>query len=306
MRETYKLLKKLIYVFLGSLIITAAFGVLSFMYIYDATTNSLRFPHVITIMFYLFVLASIAVGVIISLKAKNKVLTRIRKTFHAMRFSSVLAAAVTLIFFVYESIITITQATFNGYFFCRVTRWILTLLLCSYFVIQAIPNKFHRRKISIHPVIKIIASIGSILWGIFGVFTTYFSGLAATDITKITQVLVYAAITLFLLFEGEFELIAPNNRPYMISAFTCASLCFAFPLPISIAKIANPEYSREAFSQPELLICFVIGLYAMAKMFAYVYTMRTVIDNRDSTFHSKKFDKEPAEAAKATPSTNEQ
>ena len=295
MRNTYRFLKKFFYILLINLLIVAIFSVISFsfMSIDDSVTQSvkLRFPHIVTIMLYLFVIATIGIAIFASVKAKSINVTHIKKQYKFFQFASVFCAIMMMIFFIYECVISITKANFQLYFFFRASRWLLTIPFCAYFIVQALPKKIKRTKIQIPRWAKVTLSVCAILWCVFGILTTYFSGLQHNDITKITLLLVYVAIAIFFVFEGEFEFVKSAHKPYMISAFACTALAFAFPLGISIAKIFGKISPYRAFSQPELLLTIALGIYALAKMFALLSTMHTVIENTSTGGHSSKFNK---------------
>lgn len=294
MRNTYRFLKKSLAIILICLLAVVIFSVICFAFMYDADRYALRFPHVVTIMLYLFVVGTIAYSIFVCVKAKSINVTHIKKNNKLLQFASMLTAIMMLIFFIYECVVSITRANFQLYFFFRVTRWLLSLPACLYFAFQAIPKKIHRTKIVVPTWAKVTMSICSIAWCVFGILTTYFSSLPTTDIAKITQLIVYASLALFLVFEGEFQNAKQRHKPYMISAFICTTLTFAFPLGISVAKIIGKMSPYRAFSQPELLLSVAIGVYALAKMSALVSTMHTVIESSNTGGHSSKFDKKPA------------
>lgn len=292
MRKTYRFLKKSMYYLLINLLIVAIFSIISFsfMCVDENQTLTLKFPHVVTIMLYLFVLLEIGLAVFVALKAKAINITHIKKQNKFFQFASVFCAIMMIIFFIYECIISITKANFQLYFVFRVSRWLLTIPMCAYFIVQALPKKIRRTKTSVPRWFKITLSVCAILWSVLGILTVYFGGLKHNDISKITLLLTYVAISVFLVFEGEFEFVKAAHKPYIISAFVCTTLAIAFPFGISIGKILNKINPYRAFSQPELLLAVAIGIYALSKMLALVSTMHTVIENSSTGGHSSKFD----------------
>lgn len=296
MRKTCRFLEKFILVVLLELLFVALFGAISFSFMHDEETNTLIMPHIVTIVFLIVILATIGTGIFMSVKAKNICVVNIKKTEPFLMFASTFAAILTLVFFIYECIISIVKGQMSAYFVFRATKWVLSLVLVAYFVIQALPKKVGKFRIHIPANAKIGVSICAIAWAVFGVLTVYFNALLITDISKISQLLVYASIAVFFVFEGEFENVKARHKPYMISAFVCSALTFAFPLGISLAKILGKFSPYGAFSQPELLLSFAIGLYAFAKMVAMIRTMRIVVDS-SSDGHSKKFDKKATDKA---------
>lgn len=303
MRKTCKFLEKFILVILIELLFVALFGVISFSFMHNAETNTLPMPHIVTIVFILFILGTIGTSVYMAFKAKEICVVSIKKTEPYLMFASTFAALMALAIFVYESIISVARGQMNAYFVFRATKWVLSLVLVAYFVIQALPKKFGKLRVHIPSAAKIGVSICAILWAVFGVLTVYFNALHMNDVSKVSQLLVYASIAVFFVFEGEFDNVKPVYKPYIISAITCSALTFGFPLGISISKIIGKFSPYGAFSQAELLLSFAIGFYAFAKMLAMVRTMRIVVDSKTNDHH-KKFNKhkkaeESAEEIKA-------
>lgn len=287
MRKTCRFLEKFILVILIELLFVALFGTISFSFMHNAETNTLAMPHIVTIVFLIFILGTIGTGVYVALKAKKICVVSIKKTEPFLMFASTFAAILSLTFFVYECVISIAKGQMSAYFVFRATKWVLSLVLVAYFVIQALPKKFGKHRIHIPSTVKIGASICAIAWSVFGVLTVYFNALHMNDISKISQLIVYASIAVFFVFEGEFDNVKAVHKPYIISAIACSALTFAFPLGISLSKILGKFSPFGAFSQPELLLSFAVGLYAFAKMVAMVRTMRIVVDSKSSDHHEK-------------------
>ena len=291
MRQKYRFLKKSLVISVICLLAIALMSGICFSFMYDAPTYTLRFPHIVTGLLYFAIIGTVAYSVYFTLKVKSINITRIKKTSRFWRFASTLGAIMMIVFFIYECIVSITKANFQAYFIFRVIRWLLTIPTCIYFVFQAMPNRIKRVKIVPPEYIKVALSVCSIFWCLFGILTTYFSSLTATDIAKISQLFVYASCALFLVFEGKFEIFGSGHKAYFISAFACSALTFGFPFGISVAKIVGKMSPYRAFSQPELILSVVFGIYALSKMFAIVLTMRAVAENSSRSSHSSKFDK---------------
>lgn len=290
MRKTCKFLEKFIIVMLIELLFVALFGFISFSFMHNAETNTLPMPHIVTIVFMIFILGTIGTSVYVALKADKIGIVSIKKTEPVLMFASTFAAIMALTFFIYECIISIARGQMSAYFAFRATKWVLSLVLVAYFVIQALPKKFGKHRIHIPAAAKIGVSICAIAWAIFGLLTVYFNALLMSDVSKVSQLIVYASIAVFFVFEGEFDNVKPVHKPYIISAISCSAITFAFPFGISFSKIIGKYSPFGAFSQPELVLSFAIGIYAFAKMVALVRTMRMVVDSK-SNDHDRKFDK---------------
>ncbi len=290
MKSTYRFLQKSIWVLLVELVFVALLGAVSFGYLFNSATYTLPFPHAIIILFIFAVLCAIGTAIYVCVKAENVGISHIKKTNKFILFADAFAVIMMLAFFIYECITSMTyvDSQNKALVFFRVARWVLSIPALGYFVIQAFPSKIRRVKITIPTYLKIITSICLILWCVFGIFTTYFKEKYTTpnDVTKITMMFIYAIIALFFIFEGEFQFVATRHKPYMMFSFFTSIVTFAIPLGISVAKIFRADMSYAARSQPELLMCFAIGIYALAKMFALISTMRLVIENSHGHHHS--------------------
>lgn len=313
MRKTYKFLKLFTLIILAELALIALFGTVAFSFITkDSATVTLRFPHIITVIFYLLIIATVATAVYACVRSKNVGITHIKKNNRFLQFASCFAAIMMLVFFVYECVVIASDTTGTNaashtlYFVSRSVRWILSLVSCIYFVLQALPKRFRHLRIRIPKWLSVTSAICAILWAVVGLIVVYFDyKVGNSETAKVGQLLAYASIAIFLLFESEFELAKPRTKAYMISAFVCSAITFAFPLSISVAKIIGKISVYRAFSQAELLLTFAVGLYALAKMFALVSTMHTVIETSNHSSHSSKFDK-PAESSETVKAEDKQ
>lgn len=305
MKKTYSFLKTRIFVLLGELIAIAIMGAVMFTYLYDEYDHALRFPNVITILFALLIAGTIATAIVICLQAEEIGITRIKKTNKFILFADALGLIMMLAFFIYECITCMAymSGSLDAFTIFRVIRWVISSPACGYFLIQALPNKINRVKIEIPYALKIGASVSIILWSILGIFTTYFAPqMSPNDISKISMMFVYAVMALYFIFEGEFNYVKTQHKPYMIFAFICSAVTFAFPFGISIAKIFSFPFNQ-ALSQPELLVCSAIGVYSLAKMFALISTMRIVIENshgRSRSSSQKKSEQAPQKSEQAS------
>lgn len=309
MKQTYSFLKKSIFIILAEIVFAALLGAVSFTYLYDSATDSLAFPNIITILFMLVLIGSVATIIAVCLKAKKVGISHIKKTNKFILFADAFGVIMMLIFFIYECITSMTymNADSKALLFFRSTRWIMSIPALGYFIIQALPKKIKRTKIVVPPYLKIIASVSVIAWCVLGIFTTYFAKHLTNpaDVTKISMMFIYAILAMFFIFEGEFENVKTRHKPYMILSFISALAAFSFPFGMSVAKIFRADMTWDSLSQPELLACAAIGLYALAKMFALVSTMGIVIENEHGKKHHHSSSSSKASTDKATANDTE-
>lgn len=283
MRKTYALLKKCIPIITVCLVPILLFGILSFAFCYNYETYSLKIPAVVTCIFLVFVVALIAFCAYVSIKSNGVKVMGIKKDHGFLKFAAYLSSVTMLVGFIYDFASIVQHPSLFGVF--RVIKFILSIFVCAYFIISVFPKKIKRTKIIIPRWIKYTLSVCTVLWGIAGIFTVYFlDGLLTSEISRISQVLLYVLITLFFLFEAEVDHLTPKYRAYIFSAFALDVLVCAFPLPMLLIP------SVQRFSVMELLYPISIGIYAFARIIALMSTMKRAIKIREDKEASEYYD----------------
>lgn len=274
MRKTYALLKKWIFVIAIGLIPVILFGILSFKLCYNAETYSLKIPTVITCIFLTVIVALIVVCAYAAISADGVKVTTVKKDCGFLKFAAYLCSVTMLVGFIYDLTNIIDDPQSYGVF--RIIRFILSATLCAYFVVEVFPKRIKNKNVTVPRWLQYTLSVCTIFWGLSGVFSVYFyNGLLTSEIARISQVIIYVLIALFFLFETEVNHLTPKYRAYIFSALALAVLVCAFPIPMLLIP------SVQRFSAMELLYPISIGIYAMAKMFALMTTMKRAIKRRE-------------------------
>ncbi len=293
MKKAYKyLIKKLPIVMIGALISTL-FGVLAFRFSYNVETSWLNIKSFCTIGFAVVLLAVIGYAIYTTCMVKHFHIAKIRKKFGFLRTCSLLACFVLTFFFVFDFVRLIVSSysglnSFDGW---RVVRFILSLPFAAYFLIMALPTRYKRKKLNVPKKLIYICSVCSVLWCVFSILTVYFyKGLTTTNILKLWQIVVYLAYAVFFLFEIKFELIGPCPKRYMSMGLVSFILSMAFTFSTIIARIFEFIPQSKSLSVVELLCSFVIGIYALARVYAIPQTMKHVINTTERDIFSSKFD----------------
>lgn len=274
MRKTYALLKKWIFVIAIGLIPVILFGILSFKLCYNAETYSLKIPTVITCIFLTVIVALIVVCAYAAISADGVKVTAVKKDCGFLKFAAYLCSVTMLVGFIYDLTNIIDDPQSYGVF--RIIRFILSATLCAYFIVEVFPKRIKNKNVTVPRWLQYTLSVCTVFWGLSGVFSVYFyNGLLTSEIARISQVIIYVLIALFFLFETEVNHLTPKYRAYIFSALALAVLVCAFPIPMLLIP------SVQRFSAMELLYPISIGIYAMAKMFALMTTMKRAIKRRE-------------------------
>ena len=114
------------------------------------------------------------------------------------------------------------------------------------------------------------------------------------NILKIWQLLIYLSFIIFFLFEVKFEHLNDGKRTHRGFIFTgllafIASMAFSLTTTISMIFRIVPTETGVSFSAVEVFTSFVIGLYALSRVLAFLYTARVVAYNSDDSSSSRRF-----------------
>ncbi len=296
MKETYKLLSKILLVIIVGSVISTVFGVVAVYLGYNNTTNHLNIKGACTIIYLIFGALTVCCAGYAAFKVKSLHIKKIRRNSGFLKAASYLAFAVIFFTFCFE-LVRIVIASYTNSFSEFFTVWRLLKLVfslpCSlHFLFMALPTKLRRIRVKIPKAILYITSVSTVLWAVSGLLSAYFyNQLATTNILKIWQIIIYLIFAVFFLFEIRFEHIKPSSRAYLFTSLLAFIASMAFTLTTIIGLISGIIYSRNSFSALELLGSLVIGIYALSRMFAIKYTIKYVMSTIDNSSHSSKFDK---------------
>lgn len=293
MKQGYKFLTKHLPIILCCSLATAAIGVTAMKLGYNPATSWLKLSGVCTILFALAFAFLVGYAIFVSVKMPDIHLARIKKKCAFLKIASVVSFIMIFFMFCLEThkiILASYQEKLPEYFtIWRILKYICAFPASVHFLLMAIPSKINRKKrIKIPKAISYITSVGAILWAIFGLLSAYFySQMTIRNVLKIWQLVVYLAFILYFLFEAKFDHL--NNgkkvqRGFIFTGCFAYILACAFSLTTTICMIfriipLNPIIS---FSATEVLTSFTVGLYAFSKLYAYLRTVKVVINNSDS------------------------
>ena len=299
MKKAYKFLTKhLLYIMLCALGTTLV-GSLAMHLGYNKTTSWMKINGACTILFVIAILFTIGYAAFISFKVPECKITRIKKKFAFMKAMAILAFVLLFFMFIRETwtlILASYQGALPSYFtIWRILKYAFSFPASIYFLLVALPSKTRRRKrIKIPKAIQYVTSVSVILWCIFGLLAAYFySQMSIKNILKIWQLLIYLVFIVFLLFEAKFEHLndgKKTHRGYIFTALLAFIASMAFSLTTTISMIFRivPTETGISFSAVEIFTSFVIGMYALSRVFAYNNTIRAVVyDGEDATVSHK-------------------
>lgn len=296
MKETYKFLTKNLPIILIGSIITTILGVIALYLGYNQATSWLSLKGACTIIFALVGFATMCYAGYIAFKTKDVHITKIKKSSGFLRVAAYLAFAMTIFMFGLDLIrlIIASYKEIDSIYFSawRIIRFILALPLSFHFLFMALPAKFKRRRVVIPKSLIYITATSTVLWAVFSLLSAYFyNWLATMNILKIWQIIVYLVFAVFFLFEIKFEHIKPSPKGFVFTGCLAFIVPMAFSLTTVIGLSLRIIPTSKSFSAAELISSLIIGIYAFARVFAVPHTIKSVLDNRDSSTSSSKFDR---------------
>lgn len=291
MKKTYKfLVKNLPFILFGTLA-TSILGVVALYLGYNSITSRLKLDGACTIIFAILAIASVGYSIYVTAKTPDIHVKKIKRNAPFLRIMSCLAFCITLFIFGFELVKIIVasyQESFSSYFsLWRVLRFTFALPCSLYFLFMSLPSKFKRKRIKISKSAWYVCSVGTILWAVFGLLSSYFyKQLTTMNVLKIWHLIVYLSIALFFLFEAKFEHINQSPRAYIF--FGCLSfiLSMSFSLTNLICLTVGTIPAYNSFSTTDLLCTTILGLYAFSRICAIPYTIKHVMQTSDVSMHS--------------------
>ena len=281
MIKKYKLFKHFFTALIVSFAVTSIMGTIAFSLAYNKETHTLSSGSPLTWMFFLFILATLAAITVLSFKLKGLHFEKIKKHTRLTSFCASMAAIMLFGSFI-NDIVNITVLNMK-YTAVGIAKIALSLFVCAYFVIEALPRFINRKWVEIPVPVKIGLSLISIAWAILGIFTIYFTpneNLLSTSTMFNAKVLTYVAIALFLVFEAEREFSKAKYGFLIFSALTTSLLCFSFSASSILCIIfGTMDMNSVGFTMFNHLATVGIGLFSMSRVYSILKTMRLHILN---------------------------
>lgn len=276
MKETFKLFKKYLPIIFILSTISLLSGLLALVTNYSDSTVSVDMLNVIPIMTILIMIGAIAFSIILTVKVDKIHIKRIKKDSGFSKFAAALVAALgtALFFFDFFRFVN-SPSQFSA---LRILRLLVFVPFVVYMVITLIPKKIRRRKIELPEWLAPLTSIATLVWCILGLMTIYFYDLLpTTNQFKLIFLIYYVLVTLFFLFEIQFELLKPNHRAYIISSLVLFVFSYTLSGAIMFAKFLG-RLSNVSISEFEIFLSFAIGLYAFSRMVAVMHTLKFEVE----------------------------
>ena len=162
-----------------------------------------------------------------------------------------------------------------------IVRLILTLAVCAYFAIEALPRFINRKWVIIPAYIRQALSASSIIWAVLGIFDVYFypaDGLLTTSILYNGKIIAYTAIAMFFIFEGVREFAKPKYGMLVFSALFTSLITFALSASMILALIVGGiKENYLGFTLFDHFFTIGIGLFSMSRVYSILKTLRLTI-----------------------------
>ena len=287
MKKTYDLFRKYILIILILAFIGVIFGTLSLIHYYNDNTMSISFIQPIPIFAITFFALTVCAYVILAVKTPSLHVKRLKRDSGFSKFASALAAALVAALFLFDFVRFISPGT--SLMTTKIVRLPVSVPFIIYFVIELIPSKIKRKKISIPSWLPPLCSFCAVAWCIVGLLSIYFwsgvGSLPTTNFFKITHMLYYLVAAIFFLADFSFSHLGKGHRLYVLSAFTLFTITAIFTGSTTIAKFAG-LLTHMNISQFELVTAIAIGIFALSKMLAVPFTIKYVMKREGSSGHS--------------------
>ncbi len=281
MIKKYKLFKHFFTGLVAAFSVTAIVGTLAFSLAYNKESLTLKFDSPITIIFIFFIIATFAAITVLSCMMRKLHFEKIKKHTRLTSFCASMAALMLFGSFVNDIInVAVLDMKYTAVGIAKIS---LSLFVCAYFVIEALPRFINRKWVDIPVFVRITLSLISIAWSVLGIFTIYFTpneNLVTTSILFNAKILTYAAMALFFVFEAEREFSKVKYGFLISSALITSLLCFSFSASSILCIIfGTMDMNSVGFTMFNHLATVGIGLFSMSRVYSILKTMRLYILN---------------------------
>ena len=287
MQRTYLTFKKFLPIILAVSGLALIFGLLTMVYYYNDATMSIAFKNVIPIFTVGLIFISFALAIVFTVKVNNTGISKIKKSFPFCKFTSLLAATLAAASFFFDFFRFVDEPGQFSVF--RIVRLIIFIPFIVYLVLNVIPRKIKRRKITLPDWLKPLTALSSLVWCLLGLVMIYFwtstsysTVLGTTNIFRIAFIIYYLFVTVFFAFEVKYELISSAPKGYVLFSSLLFVYSFTVIGPIMLKTVLIESSNLGSISLFEIFLAFALGLYALGKMIAMQQTMRFVMKKNSS------------------------
>ena len=280
MKQTHKLFKVFLPIIMGFTALATLLGVFMLAFNYNSAEQVIYFRAAAPILFFAFVIISIGISVFFVCSMEHVYVSKTKHDCPFFQFASVLVFLVVLTLTIYDLSTFLKYSGLDAARMFKILRLIVAVPFLGHLLINVFPKRIHRQKIEFPGLIKIICSISSVIWCLFGLLAVWFYESNGLTYFKVTHVVFYTLMTLFFLLEAKNQLIKPSSRYLILSALFLFVTSFAFSLSTLFGIVIGTVVSMQpiGISEFELICSFAFSLYALSKVFAYKTTLKYVID----------------------------
>ena len=283
MEKTYVTFKRFILLILVLSALSIVFGAFSLVHYYDSDTISIQFKNVIPIFSIVFAGLTVIAFVVLTIKTPNLHIKRLKRDSGFSKFAAALAAALVTALFLFDFIRFISPS--SSLMTIKIIRLPVSIPFIVYFVLELIPSKFKRKRISIPDWLPTLCSICAVAWCVIGALSIYFwSALPITNFFKISHMLYYILGALFFLSDFAFNHLGQGHRLYIFTTCSFFALVAIFTGSTAIGKFTG-LLPNMGISQFELVTALSLGVFALSKLIAIPYTLKYVMKKEGRSGH---------------------
>ncbi|MBQ9744528.1 MAG: hypothetical protein IJW19_05325 [Clostridia bacterium] len=279
MRKTYRVFRYFFPAMIGAFALVSIIGAVAFSTAYDTEALTLDFGSSIVSIFMISIALTFIASVVLSVFVRKLHFERIKKHTRLTSFCGFFASITGLGAFVQEIVYIVGNN--RAFTILGIVRLILTLAVCAYFAIEALPRFINRKWVIIPAYIRQALSASSIIWAVLGIFDVYFSpadGLLTTSFLYNGKIIAYTAIAMFFIFEGVREFTKPKYGMLVFSALFTSLITFALSASMILALIVGGiKENYLGFTLFDHFFTIGIGLFSMSRVYSILKTLRLTI-----------------------------
>ncbi|MBO5287050.1 MAG: hypothetical protein J6B34_02885 [Clostridia bacterium] len=289
MEKTLKLFKKFLPAIIITTLVGLIFGFLTLLYYYIPSIPTITFKAVIPILTLVIFVLIVAMIITFAVKTKKLHISRVKRDAPFSKFAAALAGIMVAALFLFDFFRFVISPGLFAAQPEKIIRLFVFVPFVIYFVIQLIPKKMKRQAVILPKWLKPLCSVCAILWCVCSLVSIFrWTGLPITNIFKLSFIAYTLLALIFFLSEAKFELLKPNHRFYMISAFLLFSYTVVVSGSIVLGKLLGTA-KAVTLSEFELICSITLGIYALSKMFAILRTLSFLKERSSTSTYSSKF-----------------
>ena len=279
MRRTYRIFKYFFPVMIGVFAVTSIIGAVAFSLAFDTEALTLDYNSVIVSVFMVLIAVSVIASAVLGVFLRKLHFERIKKHTRLTSFCGFFAAIMAFGAFLQDIIDMIVSD--KDFSVIGIIKLVLTLVVCAYFAIEALPRFINRKWVVIPLPIRQGLSAASMLWAVLGIFDVYFTpaeGLLTTSFIYNIKIVAYTATAMFFVFEAIREFAKPRYGMLVFSCLFTSAISFALSASMILALLMGfLHMDQMGYTLFDHFFTVGIGLFSMSRVYSILKTLRLTI-----------------------------